>query len=113
LPFPQMREKLVRTCDQPESHFDNFFFPYTHTLTLSWPYHDTDTLLQSPYSGELMINPVFERHLRNLDNWKLGEAFARALPMLADTCNIATTPGSASTRPAGHSTDSSTSPGAS
>ncbi|KAJ6781878.1 hypothetical protein PWT90_08034 [Aphanocladium album] len=92
LPFPRMREVLVHALANPatagEYPFDNFFIPYTTTLTLSWPYHDTDTLLQSPHSEELMINPVFERHLRNLDNWKLGEAFARAFPGLADTCNV-------------------------
>lgn len=94
LPFPRMREILVRAHAVPTSAaaaeypFDHFFIPYTTTLTLSWPYHDTDTLLQSPHSEELMINPVFERHLRNLDNWKLGEAFARAFPGLADTCNV-------------------------
>lgn len=94
LPFPRMREVLVSAYRDPgspaaaEYPFDNFFIPYTTTLTLSWPYHDTDTLLQSPHSEELMINPVFERHLRNLENWRLGEAFARAFPGLAETCNV-------------------------
>ena len=68
--------------------FDNFFIPFTTTLSLSWPYEDTDTLLQSPDSDELMINPVFERHLRNLDNWKLGDAFAKAFPTLVGSFNL-------------------------
>lgn len=105
LPFPGMREKLIRLYNPEEYHFDNFFLPYTTTLRLSWPYDDTDTLLRSPDSGELMINPVFERHLRNLDNWKLGDAFARAFPVLAEHGNISSTnPGysSNSTSPAGH-----------
>lgn len=92
LPFPRMRERIMQALQNPatagEYPFDHFFIPYTTTLTLSWPYRDTDTLLQSPHSEELMINPVFERHLRNLDNWKLGGAFAKAFPGLADTCNI-------------------------
>ncbi|OAQ99795.1 hypothetical protein LLEC1_07011 [Akanthomyces lecanii] len=88
VPFPRMREALVKGHSSGAYPFEHFFIPYTTTLTLSWPYHDTDTLLQSPHSEELMINPVFERHLRNLENWKLGEAFARALPGLADTGNV-------------------------
>lgn len=88
LPFPAMRDKIIQLYNVTEYHFDNFFIPYTTTLTLSWPYDDTDTLLRSPDSDELMINPVFERHLRNLDNWKLGDAFARAFPSLAETCNL-------------------------
>lgn len=104
LPFPGMREKLVRLYNPKEFHFDNFFIPYTTTLRLSWPYDDTDTLLRSPDSGELMINPVFERHLRNLDNWKLGDAFARAFPVLAEHANISSSNAgyaSNSTTPAG------------
>lgn len=88
IPFPLMREKLVHESKGTTYQFDNFFVPFTTTLTLSWPYEETDTLLQSPDGDELMINPVFERHMRNLDNWKLGDAFAKALPGLADRCNL-------------------------
>lgn len=37
---------------------------------------------------DLVINPVFERHLRDLSNWSLGPAFEKAFPSLADTCRI-------------------------
>lgn len=35
-----------------------------------------------------MINPVFERHLRRQENWTLGDAFAKALPILDGTYNL-------------------------
>jgi hypothetical protein len=89
LPFPAMREKLIRDYAPPDVFpFENFFVPYTVTLSLNWPYEDTDTLLQGPENDELMINPVFERHLRKLENWTLGDSFARALPMLQGTFNL-------------------------
>ena len=89
LPFPRMREKLARDYSPNEYLcFDDFFIPFTTTIRLNWPYEETDTLLQSPEGEELMINPVFERHLRNLDNWSLGEPFAKAFPELVDLCNI-------------------------
>lgn len=89
LPFPAMREKLINDFAPPDVFpFENFFVPYTMTLSLNWPYEDTDTLLQGPESDELMINPVFERHLRKHENWTLGDAFARALPMLQGTFNL-------------------------
>lgn len=88
VPFPKMRDYLVRNFDPVQFSFDDFFVPFTTTLSLSWPYEGTDTLLQSPDGDELMINPVFERHLRNLDNWKLGDAFAKAFPALLDTFNL-------------------------
>ncbi|OAQ88741.1 BZIP transcription factor [Purpureocillium lilacinum] len=88
LPFPLMREKLARDYNPHEYLFDNFFIPFTTTLRLCWPYDETDTLLLVPDSDEVVINPVFERHLRSLDNWRLGDRFVRAFPSLADTCNV-------------------------
>jgi Domain of unknown function (DUF3425) len=86
LPWPRMRDKLVECYnDYP---FEAFTLPYTTTLSLNWPYEPTDALLCSSESDELMINPVFERHLRNLTNWSLGPAFARAHPALADVARI-------------------------
>lgn len=89
VPFPVMRDTMIRSWKTHQVIFSNFFVPFTTTLNLCWPYEETDTLLQSPDGDELMINPVFERHLRNLDNWTLGERFAQAFPYLADGCNIA------------------------
>lgn len=35
-----------------------------------------------------LINPAFESHLRNLNNWSLGPAFRTAFPHLADAVRI-------------------------
>lgn len=91
LPFPAMREKLIRDYAAPNAFpFEDFFIPFTTTLHLNWPYEDTDTLLQAPDSDELLINPVFERHLRRLENWTLGDAFAKTFPQLGGTYNLRT-----------------------
>ncbi|KAL6864404.1 hypothetical protein J3F83DRAFT_741642 [Trichoderma novae-zelandiae] len=86
LPYPEMRERVIKARNPELFYFDNFFLPFTSTLTLSWPYEEAHTLLRNPDSDEIMINPVFESHMRNLDNWKLGRIFADSFPMLADTC---------------------------
>lgn len=70
--------------------FDSWFIPYTTTLSVNWPYEATDTLLGMADSEELSINPVFERHVRELGNWSLGPAFAKAFPMLVETTRIKT-----------------------
>ncbi len=87
LPWPRMRDKMVLLYhDIP---LDHWFVPYTTTLSLNWTYEPSDTLLAMPGSeGEFSINPVFERHLRDLGNWTLGPAFEKAFPGLADTCRI-------------------------
>ena len=88
LPWPRMRDKLVG-CYQ-EYPFENWFIPYTSTLSLNWRYEDQDCLLSTGTGEgeELSINPVFERHLMRLENWSLGPSFAMAHPKLEDTCRI-------------------------
>ena len=86
LPWPRMRDRMVHLY--PSIALENFFVPYTTTLSLNWPYDPSDTLLSLPDSDELSINPVFERHLRDLSNWTLGPAFAKAFPLLAETTKI-------------------------
>ena len=85
LPFPQMREKLV--TEYRQYAFEDFFIPFTTTIDLNWPFPDADLLIPGP-DEELVISPKFEQHLRNLENWSLGEAFAKVLPGLSDTANI-------------------------
>lgn len=86
LPWPRMRDKMVYLY--PNIALENFFIPYTTTLSLNWPYDPSEALLPGPDPEELLINPVFERHLRELSNWTLGPAFAKTFPDLADTTKI-------------------------
>ncbi|PGH14590.1 hypothetical protein AJ79_02925 [Helicocarpus griseus UAMH5409] len=86
LPWPRMRDRMVSSYQ--DYQFENWFIPYTTTLSINWPYEPSDTLLTASDSEELIINPVFERHLRNLNNWSLGPDFARAYPQLVDTTRI-------------------------
>ncbi|UKZ89918.1 uncharacterized protein TrAFT101_004951 [Trichoderma asperellum] len=88
LPYPEMRERVILANDPSIFYFDNWFLPFTSTFSISWPYEEAHTLLRNPDSDEIMINPVFESHMRNLDNWKVGRAFAEAFPMLVDTCKF-------------------------
>ncbi|KAL7950993.1 hypothetical protein V8C42DRAFT_308175 [Trichoderma barbatum] len=88
LPYPAMRDRVIRAENPEVFYFDNFFLPFTSTFTVSWPYEEAHTLLRNPDSDEIMINPVFESHMLNLENWKLGRMFAESFPMLADTCQF-------------------------
>lgn len=59
----------------------DFSLPYTQSLSINWPYEPMDTVLEHA-PGEYIINPVFERHLRNVDNWTVGPEFANTFPDL-------------------------------
>ncbi|KAI4250388.1 MAG: hypothetical protein LQ352_005348 [Teloschistes flavicans] len=102
LPWPRMRDRMVELY--PGISLDDWFIPYTTTLSLNWPYEDRDALLHHGRSGggvvdgnrtksegeeeEFTINPVFERHLRDLGNWTLGPAFEKTFPQLVATYKI-------------------------
>ncbi|KAH0537355.1 hypothetical protein FGG08_005834 [Glutinoglossum americanum] len=86
LPWPKMRDVLVR--DYVSYQFQDFSFHYTNGLSLNWPYEPTDVLLPTPGSEELCINPVYERHLRDLNNWSLGPEFRKAFPALCSGVRI-------------------------
>ncbi|KAJ5291716.1 hypothetical protein N7478_000967 [Penicillium angulare] len=86
VPWPRMRDRI--TTAHQDYPFDNWFIPFTRGMSVNWPYHATDCLLSVGDSDELLINPVFERHMRNMNNWSLGPMFAETYPGLVDTTRI-------------------------
>lgn len=86
IPWPRMRDRLVASYQ--EYPFEQWFIPFTRTLSVNWPYEATDCLLSTSDHEDLIINPVFERHFRNLNNWSLGPSFAEAYPYMAETARI-------------------------
>ncbi|OWY52750.1 hypothetical protein AA0117_g10758 [Alternaria alternata] len=139
LPWPRLRDRLVTS--QPPVSFENFFIPFTTTISLNWPYEPRDCLLpaskvhthtlstassvsvSSPFSTHVnagspqdpstpqppaanksagitsigplpkeddqwLINPAFETHLRDLNNWTLGPSFRGNFPAFADCVKI-------------------------
>ena len=90
--FPLMRDMIIR--DPDKYHLDEFFVPWTNTLSVNWPYDDPYVLIQTPGSSngldkpELTINPVFDQHVRNLDNWTVGPQFKNRFPELQGTYNL-------------------------
>lgn len=90
IPWPKVRDRL--SYDWRNYSFENWFVPYTRTISCNWPYEPTDCLLHNTHSNELLINPVFERHIRDLNNWSLGPDFAEAFPALVDAVRIKADP---------------------
>lgn len=84
--WPRARDKMVYSYRNYP--FENWFVPYTRTISCNWPYETTECLLHNTATDELLINPVFERHVRDLRNWTLGTEFADAFPSLVDVVTI-------------------------
>ena len=49
---------------------------HVQTSSINWPYEATSCLLSVSDSDDLLINPVFERHMCNIGNWSLGSCFS-------------------------------------
>ncbi|KAL8635414.1 MAG: hypothetical protein Q9228_007093, partial [Teloschistes exilis] len=50
LPWPRMRDRMVELY--PAISLDDWFIPYTTTLSLNWPYEEGDVLLHHDGGGE-------------------------------------------------------------
>ncbi|PIA94579.1 hypothetical protein CB0940_08353 [Cercospora beticola] len=84
LPWPYMRSQIA--LREGEVKFEDFFVSYTTTLSLNWPLPHDCVLLRSGNDGAtLELNPAFEHHLRDLNNWSLGTRFAQTFPLLVDS----------------------------
>jgi hypothetical protein len=96
---PHLREQIVQSSPWPL--FDSFFIPYTSTLSINWPYSPESVLLPSVPPKNVQrtsrgvtdepfwrMNPVFEAHIMNLDNWSLGSAFSEHFPQWASAVRI-------------------------
>lgn len=84
---PHMRRQLC--INDTEVKFEDWFVPYTTTLSLNWDLPHDCILLPQPSSNQdeppqLSLNPAFERHMRDLVNWSLGNEFAKTFPAFVD-----------------------------
>ena len=89
IPFPRMRDKLVQTYQ--EHPFDLFFMPFTLGMSVNWAYDPTDCLISTSEKEDPIINPVFERHIRRLENWSISPVLLEAFPDLTDTARVKAT----------------------
>lgn len=89
IPWPDMRAEMVRNPDLYP--FDQFFVPHSKTESLNWDHSDEAMYVEgSNADGEYVLSQMYETHIRDLNNWTLGPAFAREFPVLASTCRITT-----------------------
>lgn len=87
LPWPHMRRSLIMGGNKFK--FEDFFVPFTTTLSLNWPLPHDCILIPTPSSSpegptHLYMNPAFEHHLHSLENWSLGSKFSKTFPELVD-----------------------------
>ncbi|CAK7200862.1 hypothetical protein SEUCBS139899_003561 [Sporothrix eucalyptigena] len=79
--WPDVRDNLIRGGDY--SAFELFRFVTGNTISVNWPYTDSGTFVECADGKSLAFNPIFEAHIRNVDNYSVGCQAAIAFPMLS------------------------------
>lgn len=94
--WPSLREHVIR--NQNSYYFPDFTLPYTCQMSVNWNYDDRDCIItqESLVRGggrdaklsEPIMNPAFERHLRELKNWSVGPALIEKFPEFAPLVRV-------------------------
>ncbi|KAF3183837.1 hypothetical protein TWF106_009565 [Orbilia oligospora] len=85
MPWPMSRDAMAK---HPEKYNNTeFSIPYTGTLSVNWPYDPMSTVMEQS-TNEYVINPMFETHIRKIENWSVGTKFAELYPDLAPHVKI-------------------------
>ncbi|CAI7645549.1 unnamed protein product [Penicillium pancosmium] len=80
IPWPQMRDAFIESPSRyPYSTFSALYSP---NVTVNWPYDPMDAVKE--VENGMILNPIFEKHIRRLKNWKLSSRFEEYLPGLAE-----------------------------
>jgi hypothetical protein len=80
-PWPGGRERLTKSFDN--SMFDDRFCRLcAPTVSVNWKQPSVGLFVRDKSTG-LTLNPEFESHLKNLDNWTVGASLLEAFPVLS------------------------------
>ncbi|KAN0099068.1 protein of unknown function (DUF3425) domain containing protein [Hyaloscypha variabilis] len=77
-PWPATRERLCRDVNFHDK-FEELKNAGNATTSVNWPYNPADCLISSP-SDEIILNPVFISHIRELSNWSFDPSFFEIFP---------------------------------
>lgn len=82
---PEARVQIIENLNSTQ--FDTFRYYSNTTLSVNWPY-DASSALMLVSDSKVVVNPVFEQHLRNLSNWTVGQELVDAFPYLTGTVKV-------------------------
>lgn len=74
--WPRGRERI---CRQPRLHNQHALMSRlcNETISINWPHHPSDMILQTN-GTEYVLNPIFDRHIKNIENWTVGKRVLQA-----------------------------------
>ena len=91
IPWPKLRIYLI---EHPTVKFDDFVSAYSSSFNITWDY-DPQHVIITTGAGEgasILINPIYEEHVRQLKNWTVEGAFRRKFPEMTEIIDGYTKP---------------------
>ncbi|KAF9885038.1 hypothetical protein FE257_000769 [Aspergillus nanangensis] len=85
--WPEARDCIIRG-DMNWGDFDVFRELTGKSMSVGWPYSDSDAVLESGDGQLLTLNPVFVSHISNVNNWQVGLEVADRFPFMLPFCRI-------------------------
>ncbi|KAH7119867.1 hypothetical protein B0J11DRAFT_71648 [Dendryphion nanum] len=82
IPWPKVRRYLI---DHPEINFDDFASSYSTSFSIRWEYDPNHVIIPTNDEwGGILINPIYEEHIRQLKSWTVEGVFRRRFPDMAE-----------------------------
>jgi hypothetical protein len=78
MPWPRGRDQLISHM-RWEEELESFRLLHNQTLSVNWP-HPLADILVSDGNNEIALNPLFEAHIRNIDNYSCGKQLVETFP---------------------------------
>lgn len=93
IPWPRVRKYLI---DHPSITLDAFAMVYSTNFDVSWAYDPKHVVFPAGQSADglqnIIVNPVFEQHIRDIRNWIVTDAFLTTFPEIGGLIDADTRP---------------------
>jgi hypothetical protein len=77
-----VRDLLIE--DPAKFPFEKFSEVYSQTVTVNWPFDTADVVVKiGALDADVILNPLFEKHIRKISNWTVSPSFGRHFPEAA------------------------------
>lgn len=86
LTWPEARDALINNMDW--GVYETFSDLTGATVSVTWPYPDSGAFTESADGQSLRLNPMFESHIRNVNNWATGQEVADVYPYMSPYVKI-------------------------
>ncbi|KAL1889065.1 hypothetical protein Sste5346_009130 [Sporothrix stenoceras] len=86
--WPQARDAIIRSKSwlTKDFEFAEFRVKTGADMSVNWPYTDSGAFLDLGDGQNLVLSPIFENHIRRVENWTLGKKTATDYPFMKFFC---------------------------